>query len=152
MAVEIAERIGARMRERREELGLTQAEVARRIEGKTTSDQVSRWERGKHQPNDLGPIARVLEVDVSYFYAPRPETDETPDLFGGSDENRNDQLDSIESMLFDLCVHFGLRQHDEVDAHTVAALRRLGEATPSSPADAPAPTAPRDRSRRQAGR
>lgn len=81
MAAEMAERIGARVRARREELGLTQAEVARRMPGTTTSDQLSRWERGKHQPQNLDSLAEALEVDVSYFYAPAPASTETPDLF-----------------------------------------------------------------------
>lgn len=80
MAAEMAERVGARMRERREELSLTQAEVALRIAGKATSDQVSRWERGKHQPQDLAPIAQALEVDLSYFIVPAPNKTTTPDL------------------------------------------------------------------------
>jgi transcriptional regulator with XRE-family HTH domain len=84
MAAEMAERIGQRMQARRAELGLTQAEVATRIEGKTTSDQVSRWERGRHQPQNLAPIAKALEVDASYFYAPEPNKTVTPDLLDGA--------------------------------------------------------------------
>lgn len=104
---EMAERVGARMRQRREELRLTQAELALRIEGKTTGDQVSRWERGKHQPNDLGPIARALEVDVAYFYVPpaaangnndNGDAGPTPDPFNAPDA-LTERLDRIERRL-----------------------------------------------------
>lgn len=97
MAVEMAEQIGARMKARREELGLTQAEVALRIPGKAGGDQVSRWERGEHQPRNLEPIAIALEVETPYFYAPEPDKSVTPDLsLNGDGES---QLDRIEAAL-----------------------------------------------------
>jgi transcriptional regulator with XRE-family HTH domain len=98
MAVEMAERVGARMRERREELGLTQAKVAEKIDG-VTPDQISRWERGKHMPRDLKPVADALEVTESYFYAPAPDKTETPDLLGKDSES---QLDRVERQIAEL--------------------------------------------------
>jgi len=102
MAAEMAERVGARMRERREELGLTQAQVALRIAGKATSDQVSRWERGRHQPQDLAPIAQALEVDPSYFIVPAPDKTSTPDLSKPLDTDQARLvalLESVEGLL-----------------------------------------------------
>jgi transcriptional regulator with XRE-family HTH domain len=65
------ERIGGRMKERREELGLKQREVAERIPGKTESKDISRWENGRHRPESdtLGLIAKALETDISDLYA-----------------------------------------------------------------------------------
>ena len=68
---EEAEKFGARMRERRMELHLTQREVADRVEGKTEGKDISRYERGEHLP---GPdtrtaVARALETDVADLYA-----------------------------------------------------------------------------------
>lgn len=75
MAAEHVERMGRRGAARREELGLTQAEVAARIPGKTDGNQVSKWERGAHKPNDqnLEQWARALDWEVSAFLADEPK-------------------------------------------------------------------------------
>jgi transcriptional regulator with XRE-family HTH domain len=105
MAVE-AERIGARMRERRLELGLKQREVADRIPGSTEGKDVSRWENGKHRPqgDTLEALAQALETDVEDLYAGpmsgRKPTGETPDPFGDRDGGLQlDRLERIEAML-----------------------------------------------------
>ncbi|CAA9323818.1 MAG: hypothetical protein AVDCRST_MAG68-2119 [uncultured Gemmatimonadetes bacterium] len=74
MASQHAARIGARIRERREELHLTQSQLARQMPGSIDVNQVSRWERGVHKPHDdtLAELARILEVDISYFYGDEP--------------------------------------------------------------------------------
>lgn len=100
MAAEYLERIGARIAARREELGLTQEDVARELPGKVTGQRVSLWERGKHRPRDdsLEALARILRVDVSYFMSQEPEKQNgTPDLFAG--ESDQPQLVAIESKL-----------------------------------------------------
>jgi transcriptional regulator with XRE-family HTH domain len=69
MAAEYVARMGARIRERREELGMTQRELADAIPGKADSNQVSKWERGGHRPSDstLEHIAKALKVTPAYF-------------------------------------------------------------------------------------
>jgi transcriptional regulator with XRE-family HTH domain len=102
MAAEYLERMGARIRDRREELGLTQDDVARRMPGKITHNRISLWERGKNRPRDdaLESLAGVLGVPVSYFMMSEPDKTKTPDLAGvmAPDESRS-QLDAIERKL-----------------------------------------------------
>src|SRR3954471_22187860 len=64
VAQEHVEKLGARIRERREELGLSQDELGRRIGLKATGNYVSRWERAANQPDDdyLPLIAKALET------------------------------------------------------------------------------------------
>ena len=52
MAAEYLERMGARIRSRREELGMSRSEVARQMPGKTNEQAVYRWENGKNRPHD----------------------------------------------------------------------------------------------------
>lgn len=82
MAAEYLERMGARIKARREELGLTQDEVAGKMPGKVNGQRISLWERGKNRPRDdaLEALAGVLDVDVSYFMASEPTNGDTPDL------------------------------------------------------------------------
>jgi transcriptional regulator with XRE-family HTH domain len=84
MAAEYLAAMGAKIRERREELGMTQDEVAREMPGKVTGNRVSLWERGRHRPHDdsLEALARVLRVPVSYFMASAPDKGATPSPFG----------------------------------------------------------------------
>jgi transcriptional regulator with XRE-family HTH domain len=65
----IARAVGARIREARLAVGLTQRELADRL-GARDALAVSRWERGVNVPNErmlLG-LARVLEREVAWFY------------------------------------------------------------------------------------
>lgn len=90
MAAEYLQRLGARIRERRDEKGLTQAGLARLLPGTTDGAQVSRWERGLHRPSDdtLEHIADVLDVTMDYFLAaPAQKDDGTPDLFAAKDDH-----------------------------------------------------------------
>src|SRR5690349_5848796 len=84
MAAEFLVAMGAKIRQRREELELTQEDVAREMRGRVTGSRVSLWERGKHRPHDdsLEELARVLRVPVSYFMAPEPDKTTTPMPFG----------------------------------------------------------------------
>lgn len=99
VAAEFVERLGARMRERREALDLSMAEVARRMPGKVSENQVYRWELGKHQPkpDTLEALAKVLETSVAALMAPAPTADETPDLSDGV--SVEDRLTAIEDAL-----------------------------------------------------
>jgi transcriptional regulator with XRE-family HTH domain len=90
VATEMSARIGERIRERREELGMrTQRELADLIPSDTVTNQtVSNWERGVNQPSPryLRELAEALQVDVSYFLQLRdkPAKGKTPDPFDGS--------------------------------------------------------------------
>lgn len=67
MAAESTRRLGENIRARREELGLTQEQVAREMAGHVSGDRVSKWERGENRPRDetLDDLARVLETTVA---------------------------------------------------------------------------------------
>lgn len=98
---EEAERIGARMAERRKELGLKQREVADRIPGSTEGKDISRWENGKHRPqgDTLQAIATALETDIADLYAgrvaDRKPKGATPDPFADDPS----QLGRVEAKL-----------------------------------------------------
>jgi transcriptional regulator with XRE-family HTH domain len=64
---EEAELIGGRMAELREQLDLTQREVAEALPGSTQGSDVSRWETGKHRPaqETLPHIAKILKTTVA---------------------------------------------------------------------------------------
>lgn len=104
MASEHTVRVGRRIRERRETLGMKQRELADLIPGNADSNQVSKWERGIHRPSDdtLGHIADALDTTIAYFMTDAPAAG-TPDLMStlgrGTDAAR---LDQIESTLADL--------------------------------------------------
>lgn len=100
MAAEYLERMGARMRQRREELELSRDEVARRMAGKTNGNAIYRWERGEHRPQDdtLEELAKALEVTVAYFFVDEPEPG-TGDLMGALSPGGASQLDQIEQKL-----------------------------------------------------
>lgn len=85
---ERARKIGGRLLERRNELGLSRPQMARRFEeASVTDDYLYRWETGKVEPSDayMPGILRAYELDdVGDLYAgplsERPERPETPDL------------------------------------------------------------------------
>lgn len=81
MAAEHTARIGERIAQRRNEIGLSQRALADLLPGKTDGNQVSKWERGQHQPSPdtLEHIAKVLQVEVAHFLIPEP-TSNSADL------------------------------------------------------------------------
>jgi transcriptional regulator with XRE-family HTH domain len=107
MAAEFVQRMGARIAQRRNELGLSQVDVARALPGKVDGSQVSRWERGLHKPGDdtLERLGVILEVPVSYFMTPEPDQASTPDLFAGTDGTADERLDRIEAALTTMLGH-----------------------------------------------
>lgn len=153
MAREQTERLGRRIRERREELGLGQRDVADRMTDfpKVSDQYVSKWERGKNRPDDehLDALAVALETTTADLVAgplseraPRPE--ETPDLIGAMNGDRGAvpnvealqaQLDRIErgqtelrTMLIVLLGHFQLEEDRRVlDAAEQASPTRADE-------------------------
>lgn len=179
MAAAYLERMGERIRTRREELGLSRGEVARRMPGKTNENAIYRWEKGLHRanPDALEALAQVLDVPVAHFMAPSPDDDEKPmlELLHGSDMHFAADLKGMKKKLDALELEHA--RHVEVietmlarqtqlltniealvlalppDAETAADLRTAeGEAPPA--AQSPRGTgaaAPARRTRRQAG-
>jgi transcriptional regulator with XRE-family HTH domain len=102
MAGELASRIGARIREAREDLGINQRQLADRIPSDAVNNQrVSDWERGVNKPSDryMKMIATALDRPVGWFYTEAPA--DTPDLMEALNGNGNgpSQLDRIEEKL-----------------------------------------------------
>lgn len=111
MALEHIERRAERMRERRKELGLTQEEVADRMQethrdrhpdgepDHTRGQMVSDWERAVNEPSapKLELLAAALEWTVGDLNTDSRETVETPDVLGELSEGA--QLDRIEEKL-----------------------------------------------------
>lgn len=95
---EHVERMGRRIKERRLELGLKQIELARQISDSVDSSQISRWERGKHDPSSdhKEALAAALDTTVGDLMAgpeaERETTDETPNLM---DEMSATDIDEI---------------------------------------------------------
>jgi transcriptional regulator with XRE-family HTH domain len=87
MAREHVQRIGARIRRRREELGLSQAAVAEEMPSPIDGNYISRWERGQHKPSDesLDRLAEILQTDRAYFLTDSIKAG-TPDFLGGGRE------------------------------------------------------------------
>lgn len=84
MAAAYLQRMGGRIKQRREALGLSRADVARAMPGKTNDNAIYRWEKGAHrpQPDALEALAGVLNVPVSYFLMDAPASGPPPDLMG----------------------------------------------------------------------
>lgn len=70
MASERNQAIGERLKRRREELGLTQEELAQQISSITvTGNVLSRWERGRNRPSSvyLEELAQIMGVSTGYL-------------------------------------------------------------------------------------
>jgi transcriptional regulator with XRE-family HTH domain len=134
MAAEYLARMGERIRERREALGLSQEDVARAMPGKITGQRISLWERGLHRPRDdsLEALARALEVDVSYFMTPEPAKEETPDLLGvghhGDTRSASARMVALERKLDKLLEDHAqvMRILSALPATTAEAIGRIG--------------------------
>lgn len=80
VATEMSLRVGTRIRQRREELGIrTQRELADLIPvASVTNQTVNKWEKGANEPSARykALLAEALQVDVAYFIAedPKPPT------------------------------------------------------------------------------
>jgi transcriptional regulator with XRE-family HTH domain len=100
MAAEHVRALGERIRVRREELGMTQDEVARQMSGTVDGQRISKWERGENRPRDesLEDLARVLKTTPEALLAPAAKM-ETPDLSLPPANGLADRLDAIERAL-----------------------------------------------------
>lgn len=98
MARQMASLVGARIKQRRLELGLKQRQLADLVDptGAIDNQRISDWERGVHTPSDryMSALSVALERPVSWFY--EQEKGPTPDL---SDNGGQSQLDRIEAEL-----------------------------------------------------
>lgn len=105
MAAESTARIGERIKDLREQRGITQAALARALPGVVEASAVSRWERGKVRPRDetMEKLAEVLGVDFSYFVAPEPAGGSAPDLMSrfSDDDMRGlaERVDRVEQKI-----------------------------------------------------
>lgn len=72
--------IGDRIKARRKELGLTQTELAKKING--SSQVVSNWERGYSKPSsdDIANLAEALEVSVDFLFNSKNKDSEVEKL------------------------------------------------------------------------
>lgn len=133
MAAEYLERMGERIRQRREEFGLTQEELARQMPGQVTGARISLWERGKNRPRDdsLESLAKVLKVDVAYFMADEPDKSRTPDLFAIEDGDK-----SMDAVIRNL-----LREQGRILAEIKATQKEIKDALGALPAVASGLTA-----------
>lgn len=80
--------LGERIKNRREELGLSQTELAERC-GVKTPNAVSRWENDKTEPGleTIGLISQALHVSVEYLLAlPNTSEEENPDNIYSEEE------------------------------------------------------------------
>lgn len=90
MTSEYKERFGSRIREAREDKGLTQPQLARLLPGSTDASTISRWETGKVLPGTRYQelLAAALDVDVSFFHVQAPQPG-TADLMGALADSRD---------------------------------------------------------------
>jgi transcriptional regulator with XRE-family HTH domain len=100
-----AEKVGRRIEELRKERGWSKAELARRLPGVSTGNDVGRWEKGQHLPrtDTLDAIAGVLETTVADLYAGRvADRKSSPvglDPIASANGRLAGQLDRIEGRL-----------------------------------------------------
>jgi transcriptional regulator with XRE-family HTH domain len=132
MAAAFLERLGERIRERREALNLSRPDVVSQMSGRVNENQLYRWEKGLHQPNPdtLEELARILECDVADLMAPEPDKTSTPDPFEVQDPTTA-ALARIEQSLNDLVERL-------VAAGLLAAVEKdTATAPPPTPAKRP---------------
>lgn len=141
-----AQKIGRRIRERRDELELTQKELAARMTASPGADaqQVSNWERGIHKPSDdnLEILAEALETDmadlVSGPLSERKPKGDTPDLAAALNGDRppelaklQEQLEAVDAKLDLIIAYFDI-EADE-DGHPQLTYGDVYEAAPKPP-------------------
>jgi transcriptional regulator with XRE-family HTH domain len=147
MVLRYREQLGAAMRRRRVELGLSQKDVAEAAHVKEPQT-VSRWERGMNMPSDLEAVAVALRWTIPEMMAgiqPPARVARKLDLTPGDDEQpAESQLDRIEAKL-DGLTRLLTGEADATSERPVEAVAgvvaRLKEATGSPPS--PAHGAPR---------
>lgn len=133
MALEHIERQGRRIRERRVELGLTQEQIAERMQAawaeqhpsedadRTRGQMVSDWERAANAPSPgkLELLASALDTNVADLMAGpldergKSESGETPDVIGTLNDDVPDaeqRLAQIEATVMAIADHLGIER------------------------------------------
>jgi transcriptional regulator with XRE-family HTH domain len=115
-AQDVDRHVGARMRERRVTLGLTQQQMAELIG--VTYQQAHKYETGINRisAGRLYQIARALGVEISYFFE---------DVEPGSGVTRTQELMPQQRMLLELARNFAAiksRKHQEALCHLARVL------------------------------
>jgi transcriptional regulator with XRE-family HTH domain len=77
------ERIAARIRERREAAGLSQSELAKRVD--VDRQQVAAWESARNKPaeDSFLALARALNTSISYLFGETDHPGPPPDWHSG---------------------------------------------------------------------
>lgn len=123
MANELAISLGRRIKARREELKMSQGQLAAKVGTDAVNNQrVSDWERGVHKPNDrhMADIAGALEKPVSWFYGEGDE-EPAPDLLAALGNGaENTQLDRIERKLDQLILRLEAGDYPDPPADLVS--------------------------------
>lgn len=80
-------KIGPKIKELRKLRGLTQAQLAEKIQA--TEGRISNWERGENNPDKeiLGPLAEALGVRISDLYSDEEDEKHTPAKKVGTPED-----------------------------------------------------------------
>lgn len=150
VASESAALIGARIRGAREDRGWSRRELAKRMDGLATDNDIYRWEKGQHRPRDdaLAAAARALELPLSYFFQDQARGP-TPDLSNGSDHATPEtnaaliaQLDARLSSIEDLLAAVKIETEAmkiETEARDKEVLRLLGGGMPPDAGSQPPP-------------
>jgi transcriptional regulator with XRE-family HTH domain len=125
MAVDFLERMGARIRDRRLQLRLSRADLARLMPGKVSENQIYRWEMGKHQirPDTLEALAEALDCTVADLMVVNGDAEPTPDPFGGPGA-AEDPLVRLEDQIRLLRAELALSRA-EMAAHAAEVLQRI---------------------------
>lgn len=144
MASERGRKIGARMRERREELGLSQSAVADEFPGASvTKDYISRWELGKVTVSDdyLEQAAEALRTTVADLVAgPVAEREQaTPDVLGALEGDVPAALARIEKKLDEALKRPALTAEQARD-YLNELMWQAAQAAPEPDAEAPEAT------------
>jgi transcriptional regulator with XRE-family HTH domain len=148
MAVRYKAELGQAIKRRREELGLTQSDLADRTHYKE-AQSVSRWERGENLPRDLSVIAEALEWTLGELVAGIEPPDSraarrlgieptgvTPDLMEDATGRRLQRIEQKLDRLLEREEEF-VAIRERIAAALEEAERQGLLSDPASPQDAP---------------
>ena len=127
--------LGHAIRKRREELGLTQKQLAERTHHQE-AQTVSRWERGENAPTDVEVVAAALEWTVAELVAGiQAPSARTARKLGQHSQPPATQLDRIEQMLTEIRAHLLGAPAEQAPA-VAGVADRLVQAASSPPSKA----------------